>query len=146
MTDERFSPEAIHQRLLTIPAMHTFGYRLEELSHGRAVIVAPYETKLDGIFQSFHGGLLATLADSTGGAAVLTVTGADTPTATIDLNIRFLAPCRTDARATAQIIKAGSSLVISEINIHDMKGLHVATCQASYMRFRSKTRRPRQKG
>jgi uncharacterized protein (TIGR00369 family) len=137
MTDERFSEDAIRRRLLTIPAVHTFGYRLEELSHGRAVIVAPYETSLDGIFQSFHGGLLATLADSTGGAAVLTVAGAETPTATTDLNIRFLAPCRTDARATAKVIKAGRTLVLSEINIHDMEGRHVAVCQASYMRLRS---------
>ena len=120
-----------------IPAVHTFGYRLEELSHGRAVIVAPYDTSLDGIFQSFHGGLLATLADSTGGAAVLTVAGAETPTATTDLNIRFLAPCRTDARATARVIKAGRTLVLSEIDIHDLSGRHVAVCQASYMRLHS---------
>lgn len=136
MTDEQFSPEAIRQRLLAIPAMHTFGYRLEELSPGRAVIVAPYDESLDGIYQCFHGGLLATLADSTGGAAALTVAGAETTTATTDLNIRFLAPCRTDARATAQVIKAGSTLVISGIDIHDMKGRHVAVCQASYMRLR----------
>lgn len=137
MTDERFSETAIRRRLQMIPAVHTFGYRLEELSHGRAVIVAPYDTSLDGIFQSFHGGLLATLADSTGGAAVLTVTGAETPTATTDLSIRFLAPCRTDARATARVIKAGRTLVLAEINIHDLRGRHVAVCQASYMRLHS---------
>ena len=75
MTDELFCEAAIRRRLQSIPAVDTFGYRLEELSYGRAVIVAPYDASLDGIFQSFHGGLLATLADSTGGAAVLTVTG-----------------------------------------------------------------------
>jgi uncharacterized protein (TIGR00369 family) len=100
-------------------------------------MVAPYDSKFDGIFQCFHGGLLATLADSTAAVAVLTVTGAQTPTTTTDLNIRFLAPCRTDARATAQIIKNGSSLILSEINIHDMSGLHVAVSQGSYMRLRS---------
>jgi uncharacterized protein (TIGR00369 family) len=138
MTEREFSAEAIRERLLAIPSVHTFGYQLEELSAGRAVIVAPYDTKLDGIFQSFHGGLLATLADSTGGAAALTVVGAETQTATTDLSIRFLAPCRTDARATAQVIKAGRTLVIAEINIHDMKGRHVAVSQATYMRMRSK--------
>jgi uncharacterized protein (TIGR00369 family) len=128
--EEQFSVDAIRERLHTIPAMRTFGYRLEELSRGRAVMVAPYDSKLDGIFQCFHGGLLATLADSTAAVAVLTVTGAETPTTTTDLNIRFLAPCRTDARATAQIIKNGSSLILSEINIHDMNGRHVAVSQA----------------
>lgn len=123
---------------MAIPAVKTFGYRVEELSHGRAVIVAPYDTSLDGIFECFHGGLLATLADSTGASAALTVTGAETPITTTDMNIRFLAPCRTDARATAQIVKAGQSLILAEINIHDMKGRHIAVSQANYMRLRSK--------
>jgi uncharacterized protein (TIGR00369 family) len=137
MADERFSPEAVRQRSRTIPALQTFGYRLEELSHGRAVIVAPYDVSFDGAFQCFHGGLLATLADSTGGTAVLTVAGAETVVATTDLSIRFLAPCRTDARATGRVIKAGRTLVISEINIHDMEGRHVAVCNASYMLLQS---------
>jgi uncharacterized protein (TIGR00369 family) len=140
MTDREFSPEAIRERLRAIPAVQTFGYRLEELSLGRAVIVAPYETRLDGIFACFHGGLLATLADSAGGTAALTVVGAETATATTDLNIRFLAPCRTDARATARIIKAGRTLVVAEIDVHDMEGRHVAVCQASYMRLRKTPR------
>jgi len=122
---------------MAIPSVQTFAYRVEELSPGRAVIVAPYDTSLDGIFQCFHGGLLATLADSTGGTAALTVAGAEVPLATTDMSIRFLAPCRTDARATAKIIKAGRSLIISEINIHDLEGRHIAVSQASYIRMRS---------
>jgi acyl-CoA thioesterase len=137
MTDKLFSPDAIQQRLMAIPAVQKFGYRVEELSHGRAVIVAPYDASLDGIYQCFHGGLLATLADSTGATAVLTVTGAETPMTTTDMNIRFLAPCYTDARATAHIIKAGRTLLISHVDIHDMEGRHVAVSQASYMRLRN---------
>lgn len=135
MDDQEISSEAIRQRLMAIPAVKTFGYRVEELSHGRAVIVAPYDTSMDGIFKCFHGGLLATLADSTGATAVLTVTGADSPMTTTDMSIRFFAPCRTDACATAHIIKAGRTLVIAEINIHDMTGRHIAVSQASYMRL-----------
>jgi uncharacterized protein (TIGR00369 family) len=139
MTDERFSEQAIRQRLMTIPPNHTFGYRLEELSPGRAVIVAPYDATLNGIFECFHGGLLATLADSAGGTAAMTVTGAEVISPTSDLSIRFLAPCHTDARAIAKVIKAGRTLVISEINIHDMHGHHVAVSQASYMPQRRKS-------
>jgi uncharacterized protein (TIGR00369 family) len=137
MADRQITPDEIRQRLMAIPAVKTFGYRVEELSYGRAVILAPYDTSLDGIFDCFHGGLLATLADSTGATAALTVAGAETMLTTTDLSIRFLAPCRTDARATAQVIKAGRTLVIVEINVHDLKGRHVAMSQASYMRLRS---------
>jgi uncharacterized protein (TIGR00369 family) len=145
MTDERFSPEAVRQRVGTIPAEQTLGFRVEDLSYGRAVIVAPYDVSFDGAFQCFHGGLLATLADSTGGTAVLTVAGAECPVATTDLSIRFLAPCRTHARATGQVIKAGRTLVIAEINIHDMEGRHVAVCHASYMLLQSDRPGPDQK-
>jgi uncharacterized protein (TIGR00369 family) len=138
VVEKEFPEEEIRRRVTAIPSMQTFGYRLEELGKGRAVMVAPYDRKLDGIFESFHGGLLAMLADSTGGTAALTVVGAEAATATTDLSIRFLAPCRTDARATARIIKAGRTLVIAEIDVHDMEGRHVAVCQASYMRLRNK--------
>jgi acyl-CoA thioesterase len=139
MVDKEFSAEAILARVDAIPSMHTFGYRVEEIGPGRAVMVAPYDTKFDGIFASFHGGLLAMLADSTGGTAVLTVAGADAMAVTTDLSIRFLAPCRTDARATAKVIKAGQTLVVVEIDIHDMEGRHVAVSQASYLRRRKPT-------
>ena len=121
---------------MAIPSMQTFNYRLEELSVGRAVMVAPYDSKLDGIFACFHGGLLATLADSTGGAAALTMIGADAATATTDVSVRFIAPCRTDARATATIIHAGGRLVIAGVDIHDTNGKLVAVGQVSYMRLK----------
>lgn len=123
---------------MAIPSMQTFGYRLEEVSPGRAVMVALYDPKLDGIFDCFHGGLLAMLADSTGGVAVLSVTGAEAATATTDISIRFLSPCHSDARATARVIHAGSRLVIAEIDIHDMNGRHIAVSQATYMRLRKR--------
>ncbi len=101
-------------------------------------MVATYDPKLDGIFHCFHGGLLAALADSAGGTATLTVTGAETTNPTTDLSIRFLAPCRTDARATAKVIHVGGTLIIAEINIHDMKGRHIAVAQATYMRLQKR--------
>ncbi len=140
MADKQISNDAILERLNAIPSVQTFHYRVEELSPGRAVVVAPYDQKLDGIFGSFHGGLLATLADSTGGTAALTIVGPETPTATTDLSIRYLAPCRTDARATATVIKAGRTLVVVGIEVHDTNGRHVATCQASYICMHSKKR------
>jgi len=60
MADKEFSAEAIQARVMAIPSMQTFGYRIELLEPGRAVMVAPYDRKLDGIFACFHGGLLAT--------------------------------------------------------------------------------------
>ena len=139
--EESFSKEAILARLRGIPAERALGYRVEEMSPGHVVMVAPYDPTFAGIYQSFHGGLLATLADSAGGTAALTLIGAEAATATTELTVRFLAPCRTDARATARVIKCGRTIVISEINIHDMNGEHCAVCHASYIRLRRKESR-----
>lgn len=135
MSEREISMDAIRARLALIPSVQTFGYRLEELAPGRAVIVAPYERKYDGVFDCFHGGLLATLADSTAGSAVLTVCGVEARTATTDFNIRFLAPCRTDARAVATVVSHGKSLVLCSVEVTDAAGKVVALAQVNYMKL-----------
>jgi uncharacterized protein (TIGR00369 family) len=87
----------------------------------------------DGVFESFHGGLLMTLADSTACFAIFTKTGPDIRLTTTDMNIRFLAPCLTDATARAKVIKLGRSLCPVEVNVYDAENKHVAVAQVTYM-------------
>jgi uncharacterized protein (TIGR00369 family) len=131
-----FSPEEIRRRVMAIPSVVTFGYRLQELAPGRAVIVAPYDRSLDGIFECFHGGLLATLADSTAGTAALTVAGAEATTATVEMTIRFVSPCRTDACATATVTGSERRLILCHVEVHDMAGTLCATAEIKYIRLR----------
>jgi uncharacterized protein (TIGR00369 family) len=134
--DKEFSAEEIRQRVMAIPSVVTFGYVLEELAPGRAVIFAPYDRSLDGIFECFHGGLLATLADSTAGTAALTVAGAGATTATVEMTIRFVAPCRTGARATATVTGAERRLILCAVDVHDTAGVLCATAEIKYLRLR----------
>ena len=133
---KEFSAEEIRRRVLAIPSVRTFGYVLEELAPGRAVIFAPYNRSLDGIFECFHGGLLATLADSTAGTAALTVTGAEAGTATVEMTIRFMSPCRTDARATATVSGTERRLILCHVDVHDAAGTLCATAEIKYIRLR----------
>src|SRR5947209_1499589 len=91
--------EAVTRKLRSIPIYHSLNLRLDSLDTGEAVISMPHETKYHGIYESLHGGLLMTLADTTACVAILTRTGADAVITTTDMNIRFLAPCLTDATA-----------------------------------------------
>jgi uncharacterized protein (TIGR00369 family) len=134
--NEEFLPEEIRRRVLAIPSVVTFGYVLEELGPGRAVIFAPYDRSLDGIFECFHGGLLATLADSTAGTAALTVAGAEATTATIEMTIRFVAPCRTGARATATVTGTERRLILCHVEVHDTASVLCATAEIKYLRLR----------
>ena len=105
------------------------------LDGGRAAIGMPYDKRYDGIFQSFHGGLLMTLADTAACLAVLTLAGPDAVITTTDMNIRFLAACNSGARAEARVIKFGRTLCPAEVMIRDAAGQEVAIAQVTYMRL-----------
>jgi uncharacterized protein (TIGR00369 family) len=81
------------------------------------------------------GGLLMTIADSIACFAVMTLTGPDEPMTTTDMNIRFLAACRTDVTADARVIKLGRTLCPVAVDLFDADGVHVAVAQVTYMRL-----------
>lgn len=127
--------KALEQRLGKIPIFRTLGFRLEAVSKGSATLIAPYDPSYDGIFQSFHGGLLMTLADTAACVAVLTSAGANAEITTTDMNIRFLAPCRSNCTAEATVIKFGKTLCPVSVTLWDMNGTQVALAQVTYMRL-----------
>jgi uncharacterized protein (TIGR00369 family) len=127
--------KALEQRLGKIPIFRTLGFRLEAVSKGSATLIAPYDPSYDGIFQSFHGGLLMTLADTAACVAVLMSAGANAEITTTDMNIRFLAPCRSNCIAEATVIKFGKTLCPVSVTLRDMNGTQVALAQVTYMRL-----------
>lgn len=127
--------KALEQRLGKIRIFRTLGFRLEAVSKGSATLIAPYDPSYDGIFQSFHGGLLMTLADTAAAVAVLMSAGANAEITTTDMNIRFLAPCRSNCIAEATVIKFGKTLCPVSVTLCDMNGTQVALAQVTYMRL-----------
>ena len=127
--------EAILERIRKIPIFETLGFEVGELGEGFCRATVPYARKYDGVFESFHGGLLMTIADSVACFAVMTRTGPDEPMTTTDMNIRFLAPCRTDVTAEARIIKLGRTLCPLAVDLFDAGGVRVAVAQVTYMRL-----------
>ena len=130
---------AILDRVQKIPIFHTLQMRVDELGEGFCRATVPYDRKFDGVFDSFHGGLLMTVADSVACFAVMTLTGPDEPMTTTDMNIRFLAPCRTDLTAEARVIKLGRTLCPLAIDLFDAAGVRVAVAQVNYIRLSGRT-------
>lgn len=126
--------DALETRLAGIPIFKTLRLRALAIGEGTATLMAPYDPAYDGIFKSFHGGLLMTLADTAACVAVLTLAGADAAITTTDMNIRFLAPCRSDVTANAKIIKFGRTLCPVLVELHDQADVAVAIAQVTYMR------------
>ena len=134
MLDER-TKQALLTRVRRIPIVDTLGIHIEEFSDGHCKAVVPHDVRYDGVFESFHGGLLMTVADSIACFAIMTHIGPDEPLTTTDMNIRFLAPCLTDVTAVAKVIKLGRTLCPVAIDLFDAKGVRVAVAQVTYMRL-----------
>jgi uncharacterized protein (TIGR00369 family) len=126
----------ILDRAKKIPIFQTLGFEILELDSGLCKVTVKREKKYDGIFESFHGGLLMTVADSISALALLTMAGADAPITTTDMNIRFLAPCRSDVTAIAKIIKYGKTMCPLAVELFDENGIKVAIAQVNYMILR----------
>ena len=120
-------------RISKIPIVQTLEFQIIRFSDGYCEMRMPRSLKYDGVFESFHGGLLMTLADSTACFAILTRTGPDTRLTTTDMNIRFLAPCLSDVTARARVIKFGRTLCPVAVDLFDEQGQQVAVAQVNYI-------------
>lgn len=127
--------QRIMEKVRQIPAFDKLGLQVLTLSPGKCIAVAPHDKEWDGIFKSFHGGLLMTVADTIACFALMTLTGPDQKMATTDMNIRFLAPCMSDVQAEATVIKAGRTLCPVQVDLYDTERRHIAIAQVSYMRL-----------
>ncbi|MBW1776854.1 MAG: PaaI family thioesterase [Deltaproteobacteria bacterium] len=120
-------------RIQKIPIVDTLQMQIIAFSDGYCEARVPRKQAYDGVFESFHGGLLMTLADSTACFAILTRTGAEARLTTTDMNIRFLAPCFTDVTAKATVIKFGRTLCPVSVTLFDAAQTPVAVAQVCYM-------------
>jgi uncharacterized protein (TIGR00369 family) len=127
--------ERLLTRIRKVPIFDTLQFHLDELAEGTATVTVPREPRFDGIFESFHGGLLITVADSVGCIALLTQIDPEEPVTTTDMNIRFLAPCRSDVTAKAHVVKLGRTLCLMHVDLFAQDGRQVAVSQVSYMRL-----------
>jgi uncharacterized protein (TIGR00369 family) len=127
--------DALGTRIASVPIFETLGFRLGITGDGAATLTAPYDAAYDGIYKSFHGGLLMTLADTAACLAVLTLAGADAAVTTTDTNFRFLAARRSGATAEAKIVKFGKTLCPVSVEIRDADRTLVAVAQVTYMRL-----------
>lgn len=125
--------EAIRERLHKIVITRTLAIKLLSLERGLCTLAIDRDKRYDGIFESIHGGILTTLADSAAAFAVLTLAGPDARITTIEINTRFLRPALERAVAEARVLKLGKSLAFCTIDIMDGKGNLIGHAGTTYM-------------
>lgn len=125
--------KALLERVNNIPIVDFLKLKITSFDEGYCEMKAPRQPGYDGVFESFHGGLIMTVADSAACFAIFTMTGPDVRLTTTDMNIRFLAPCLSDLIARAKVIKLGRTLCPVGIDLFDEAGKQVAVAQVTYM-------------
>lgn len=125
--------KAILERVQNIPIVDFLKLEVLTFAEGCCEMRAPRRPGYDGVFESFHGGLIMTVADSTACFAIFTLTGPEVRLTTTDMNIRFLAPCLSGVIAKAKVIKLGRTLCPVAIDLFDEAGKQVAVAQVTYL-------------
>ncbi|WP_129114584.1 PaaI family thioesterase [Halegenticoccus tardaugens] len=77
-----------------------------------------------------HGGVPYALADTIGGAAVISLHRAPTPT--VDMRIDYLAPARANLVAEAEVVRDGGSVAVADVTVRDDGGARVANARGVY--------------
>ena len=125
--------KAVIARTKKIPIVETLQFDIVSLEEGYCEMSVPRKLKYNGVFESFHGVILMTIADSAACFAILTKTDPDIQLTTTDMNIRFLAPCLTDVTAKAKLIKQGRTLCPVAVDLFDQENTHIAVAQVNYI-------------
>lgn len=98
--------------------MAFLGVKLTELAPGRAVLALPYRPELGQQGGFFHGGMVATLVDNSGGIASGTLKAADQDVLAAEFKLNLLRPALGDRLvAEAQVVRAGRTLAVTRMDV-----------------------------
>ena len=118
--------------------MAHLGARLETVEPGRVQIVLPFRAELTQQAGFFHAGGLASVADSAGGYAGLTLMPAGSEVLTVEFKLNLLRPAQGERiEALGQVIRGGRTLSVCQLEVFAVAGerrVHVATGQQTLIR------------
>ncbi|SIR07111.1 uncharacterized domain 1-containing protein [Haladaptatus litoreus] len=80
--------------------------------------------------QMAHGGVTFTLADTVGGAALVSLN--DQPVPTIDMRIDYLSAGTGDLYAEADVVRNGSDVGTVDVSVYDEDDEHIAEARGVY--------------
>ncbi|WP_276273737.1 PaaI family thioesterase [Haloarcula litorea] len=115
-----------------IPFVRELGVELTEVGDGHAVAELPLREEHSSNPHSMiaHGGVTYSLADTVGGAAVVSESGSVSPT--VDMRMDYLAPATADLRAEAEVVRSGGHVAVVDVEVYDDDGHHVASARGTY--------------
>lgn len=119
-----------------IPYYKYLGIEIVEVNEGYAKLRLDFKEHLTHPFGALHGGAIASLADSAGINAVLTVLDQSQRVVTVEMKINYLLPAKDAAvYAEGKVIQKGKRVAVSDIDVKGSDGRLVAKAIATYAIF-----------
>jgi uncharacterized protein (TIGR00369 family) len=113
----------VRERLKESEAVARLDFHVERVEKGRAIFLLDVQPKHKQLHGVVHGGVLATLADTTAAIACYTVVSEGVEIATIEMKINFLEPVPGGTiRAEGRVLRAGRNFVVAECDIRNEAG------------------------
>jgi len=134
ITDEHraIAADVLH----SLPFAKLMGMRLVDMQLDMAVIKIDMRDDLRHPGGILHGGVTATLIDTTMAFAVRTRVAPDEGTATIDLTVHYLRPHISGTfTCTATVVRAGKRIFTVSADVHNEEGALIATAISTYTRI-----------
>ena len=137
--DDRLTPEEegrLRRAFEEIPFARLLGMELGELRRGAATLHVEAREELKRNRGIFHGGVVASLADTAAAFAVLTLKEPGQGSTTIDLTVHYLRPL-SEGRATARarVVRAGRRVTVISVDVFDENQALAATALTSFIRL-----------
>ncbi len=138
-TEERLSAlKDIIENIM--PANKILGMEIQKLEEGFAEVCIPFKDEFTGDFSRglWHGGILAAIADSTGGLVALSLAVPGDKVNTIDMRIDYLhGAIEKDIFAVSKLVKSGKRIIVADVKLfqkHQDEPVAVARCAYSILR------------
>ena len=126
------------RRILTLnPFVNMLGIELIDLDHGEALCRLKMEEKHQRAGGFLHGGVTASLIDTTLAFAIATHLLPSENSVTIDLTVHYLRPIyEGEVSCRAKVLRAGKRIVTASAEVCDQTGELAATALSTYSKIR----------
>ena len=123
-----------------MPVNKILGMEIRKLEEGFTEVCIPFKKEFVGDFSRglWHGGILASIADSTGGLVALSLARIGDKVNTIDMRIDYLhGAIEKDIFAVSHLVKSGKRVIVADVKLfqkHQEDPVAVARCAYSILR------------
>ncbi|MDV7338522.1 PaaI family thioesterase [Terasakiella sp. A23] len=121
--------EIVQQAFAKQGFMEHLGVEMVEIQPGFCELHIPFKSELDQHHGYFHGGVIGTLADVSGGFAGYSLLAEGQAMLTVEYKLNIMAPGAGDyLKGVGRVVKHGRTLTVTNIDVYAVTEGHETHC------------------